>query len=124
EAPERRSREEQDEGEREAPERRSREEQDEGEREALDIEELEEVEDAEMPAPRTTLPMRAAAPTPPPLPMVRPSVVMVPPRGPVVKVPPLGARPPMPRSTAPVSVPPMPSAAVTIPSRDGEPRGD
>ncbi|HSR95486.1 MAG TPA: hypothetical protein VLM79_00395 [Kofleriaceae bacterium] len=107
-------------------ERRSREVQDEYEREALDLDELEAVEDAPEPSPRTTLPFRATTPTPPPLPAARPSqVVMVPPRSPTLKVPPLGARPPLvPRSTAPVSVPPMPGAAsVTIPPRghEGEP---
>lgn len=93
---------------------------------ALDFDELEEVEDApemkDMPAQRTTLPFRAPAPTPPPLPTRPSAVVMVPPRTPTLKVPPVGARPPLvPRSTAPHSVPPMPGAAsVAIPPRDSD----
>ena len=78
---------------------------------ALDLEELEEVEDVPaIPPPR--MPIRSAAPTPPPLPIRPPvPVVTVPPRsGPVTLRAPIQMRPP--RSSAPIPVVPPP---VTIP---------
>jgi tetratricopeptide (TPR) repeat protein len=95
---------------------------------ALDLEELEEVEDAPAsPPPRQAIAPRSAASSPPPLP-TRPSVVMVPPRtqtlAPAMRVPPLGARPPVvPRATAAISVPPMPvpMSVATIPPREPDP---
>ncbi|MDB4958363.1 MAG: Tetratricopeptide 2 repeat protein, partial [Myxococcales bacterium] len=81
----------------------------------LDLEELEEVDEPArppIPAPRMTQAFRAPVPAPPPLP--RP-VVAIPPRPPVASIPPLATKPPIPRATSGIAVPPMPPPIVAIP---------
>jgi tetratricopeptide (TPR) repeat protein len=84
-----------------------------------DIEgEIEEVDEAPaIPPPRTTLPFRAAAPTPPPVPIRPPGmpIVVVPPRSAALKTPPFGAsRPPLVPRT-PMPTPPVPAPVVAVP---------